>query len=111
MTESQETERKTKADYRAIINQMGKKTTPGCTLFTHSSPRGDGFGEIPLWPNEEITQPDSRQADKHMQEDIGGSFEDGTVFEEGEGFKSECRIGGKSSKYSYEEKDANVGTE
>ncbi len=46
-----------------------------------------------------------------MQEDIGGGFEEGAVFDESERFKSEGRVGGEATKYSDEEKDTDVWSE
>ncbi len=39
---------------------------------------------------EGVAKPDSGEADENMEDNIRGSFEDGAVFEESEGFKSKC---------------------
>ena len=44
-----------------------------------------------------------------MQENIGGGFEDGAVFEESEGFEAKRRISGEAAEHADEKKDADIG--
>ncbi len=46
-----------------------------------------------------------------MKDDIGGGFQEGAVFQEGEGFKCKGGVGREAAQNTDEEKDANVGSQ